>query len=486
MSKTKKMSLNKTIALILAACLVIGLVMTGVVFFGKSGPASASTQLQFTFDGAADGIAPNGSNYNVSDLSSDEVLSAALAAASLDGNYTAADIRPYLVVKGVYPEDMAAQVMSYESLLNFTSSRELTVNRFFPTTYSITLYDSFDPSISGAQLKTLLTEIISAYRDYFAVRYANNLQDSVLMFDLSQYDYPQQLAIIQSQLEVLTGYAMEMYEVDPTFSFEGQGFNDIAVRFTNLINSDIDRMNASLTMNALTRNTTRLLIQYQYEIRNLNNQLEKKTNQLKMMDSLIDSYEKNEIIYLSTSDSLVKIDGNSSETYDSLVDVRKDVAEEITEINSNITTNTLKMSDLLKDSDAPADETQETGAEDSNEDESTHEVMTEAELKAATEAAAEQSKRQIAALEGNIDQLQTKRDTVIADFSKLLDAYNKREINDLTVAFFGLRYNAPKLLSGAFIKTGIKVAGPIFALGFMACMVLLIQDQRKKYKAAAK
>ena len=65
------------------------------------------------------------------------------------------------------------------------------------------------------------------------------------------------------------------------------------------------------------------------------------------MDRLIASYDKNDIIYLSSTDSLTKIDGNSSETYDELVSQRKEVSDGITQIITRINNYNLLMEDLL-------------------------------------------------------------------------------------------------------------------------------------------
>ena len=45
-----------------------------------------------------------------------------------------------------------------------------------------------------------------------------------------------------------------------------------------------------------------------------------------------------------------------------------------------------------------------------------------------------------------------------------------------------MRYDTPKILSGAFIIKCIKTAGPICALGFMVCIILMIISRRKEEK----
>ena len=68
-------------------------------------------------------------------------------------------------------------------------------------------------------------------------------------------------------------------------------------------------------------------------------------------------------------------------------------------------------------------------------------------------------------------------------FAEFLQAYSAREMNDSTVAVTAVKYNAPKLLSGVFIKQAIKTAGPICVLGFIVCLVCIIVSRRKEEKA---
>ena len=158
------------------------------------------------------------------------------------------------------------------------------------------------------------------------------------IYNFEDYDYLQQLEIMEEVMQQQSRYALEVDDLLPHFSKDGQGFNDISVRMNSLIDNDVVNLNATITINALTHDIARLITQYQFEIRDLSNNLEKKTEQLERLNKLIDSYEKNEVIYLSTSDTLTKIDGNSSETYDQLVKARKSVSDDITEIESKIKT----------------------------------------------------------------------------------------------------------------------------------------------------
>lgn len=486
----KKTHWLRTTIIVLIICGIAGLALTSVLFFGNPDPTYATATLEFTFDGAADGIAPNGHAFDISGIASEEVLAAALKEASMEGTYTVQQLQDNLVARGVYPEDMAEKVKSYESLLNFTANREMSVGDFHPTTFDVALYNRFDPAIPQAKLEALLKGIMAAYRVYFDEVYANGLQTGSLLFSLEDYDYPQQLEILQGHYEVMASYANEMYEREPAYHLNGAGFNDIGVRLNNLITSDISRLNADLTMNALTRDTARLLTQYQFEIRDLGIRLSKQSERLEKLDALVDAYDKNEILYLSTSDSLTKIDGNSSETYDALIDERKQVADGITEINSQIATYQLMLSDLLKEDQSQSAKhviAASTAAPTEGEDQegiTAEEVvqMTEEEIAEAAAEAERLAKAQTSALEKNIAILVEKGNAIIDDFKAMLTAYNDQEINDLTVTVIKYDYKTPKVLSGAFIKKAIKVAGPICAIGFMLCMALIVASRRKEEK----
>lgn len=488
----KKTHWLRTSIIILVICGIAGLALTSVIFFRNPSPTSASATLVLTFEGAADGIAPNGAAFSISDIARDEVLTAALEEAGLQDKYTASQLKDSLVARGVYPDNMARQVTSYESLLNFTANREATVTTFHPTTFDVALYNSFDKTIGREQLTALLKAIMSSYRAYFAKAYSNSLQEEDSIFSLDDYDYPQQLDIIQTRLNSMSNYALAMYEKQPTFRHDGYGFNDINVRLNNLISSDIARLNADLTMNALTRDTARLLTQYQFEIRDLSNQLDKQNEQLEKLDKLIDSYQKNEIIYLSTADSLTKIDGNSSSTYDSLVRRRREVADGITEINSSIASYQLKMDDLLKeqqpfDDAAPAAEQADGEGENVSTGIDTSEAqamveLTDAQIEEAAAKADRLAKSQITALEKNITTLVDKSQAVFSDFHSLLNSLNEQEINDLTITVTRYGYRAPQVLSGAFVKMAIKTAGPICAIGFIFCMILIIISRKREEK----
>lgn len=474
MNTVKKTHWLLTTILVLIVCAAAGVALSAVRFLRDPGPTYASATMVLTFDGAAEGVAPNGVAFDLRDLDCDEVLSRALSAAGLEGTYTPEQIRSCLTVRGVYPDAMAEKVMRYESLLDFDSGRELTVGDYHPTTFNLTLTDGFDGSISKSQLTALLRGITDAYRDRFARIYAYGLSTDDTVFDLEEYDYPQQLEIIEGRLSAVSSYADALYKKAPAFRYQGVGFNDISVRLNMLIDNSLTRLSADLTINALTRDTERMLTQYQYKILDLGIRREKQTQELNSLDKLIASYEKNEIIYVSTADSLTKIDGNSSQTYDALVSRRKTVADGITKLSSSIANYELRISDLLQNTSALQGEAAEELPEGEEPPAATGPTPEE------SAAAEQQLSAQRAALEESIRALVGDGDAVIGDFKRMLDSYNEQQINELTVSVTEPAYRTPSLVSGTFVLQAVKTAGPIAAIGFMVCMALIAISRRRE------
>jgi chromosome segregation ATPase len=235
-----------------------------------------------------------------------------------------------------------------------------------------------------------------------------------------------------------------------------------------------------------SKNPLRLLTQYNNSIDELKIQLEMKTKELENLSSLLGSYEKNDTIYLSTTDSLSKIDGNSSATYDALVQKQKAVADEITDIDSKIRRYQIKIENLTGNAVEDSENIDEASSESSSASSSksssksslkssTSKASSETSSQASSSKKREKNAAQTATVEAEIANLETQVDVIWGQFAAMLEAYTDQELNEQTLKDSKLRYDTPSLLSGAFIKKAIKTAGPFVAIGFIICMLMLLR-----------
>jgi hypothetical protein len=467
----KKTHWLRTTLITLVACGIAGLILAVILFNANPPRTGVSSSIEFSFEHAAEGLSPNGARYDLSGLTSDDVLNAALKDAGLDGQYTAEDLRANLIVSGIYPKDIADRMSRYESVLDGDINK-VTVEDFHATLYSVTLYNDFDKNISRENLESLLTAVMSEFRAYFEKTYSVFLSRDNLLDNLSDYDYPQQLEVLDGSITRLEDFAKEMAEAHPEFLADGQGFADVAVRFEGLRTTDLERISGMVTMNALSRDQERIVAQYENQIKVLEIQLKEQKQEAKDTEELINQYTKDDIIYVSTTGALQQVGSNSTQTYDTLVARRREIEDSIADLNKQVAQLQLKLSDIQSETVKT-----ETPAAETEEGETTAAESAAAEAPALTE---EEREAQRTLVEKGIAGVVTKLNTVTENFAALLQAYSSREMNDRTVAVTAVRYDAPKLLSGTFLKQAIKTAGPLCALGLMVCLAGLIVSRWRR------
>lgn len=457
----------KITLVVFVVCSIVGLILAVVLFNQNPGRTYASASLQFSFNGAGEGKAPNGYPFNVNGIFSDEVLTNALETSGLTGTYTADQIRENLTITGVYPEDIVRRMTEYTSLLDADTDQQASMADYHATQYSVVLHHDFDPKISGDQLKTLLNNTLEAYRAYFIKTCAFSLQKTDPIEDLEEYDYTQQLQAIREAADQQSRFAQEMVNQAQNFRKDRKGFDDIVISYANL-ESDIDRLYASITLNTVSKDRDRLQKQYEMELRTLNSERESNQEELSRIEGLVSSYEKNGIIYVSTTGALRQVSSNASDTYDKLVIKRKELTDNIATINADIARYQALLDDMTNEM-VGSLKTQKTESAA----EEVEEVSTSAEL-------TEEEINQLAVIaEKQIEALTAKKARVTSDFNAMLNAYAQQEINESTVMVSGLKYKAPSLLSGAFIVKAIKTAGPICVAGMIICLAWMILNRWK-------
>ena len=284
----KKTHWLRNTLIVLVACGLIGTILAAILFNNEGTRTYASTSVQFSFKGAAKGKAPNGYPFDVSGFQTDEVLEAALEASGLTGKYTAEEIGKNLTVTGVYPEEITERMTKYVSLLDTKADNRAAVTEYYATVYSLTLYNDFDKSIAAGKLSELAENIVTAYRTYFARNYAAGLEKTDAISNLTGYDYAQTIEAISESTDQQIRYAEEIQELAPDFRVNKKGFDDIAVRYQTL-KKDIDRLSATITLNAVSKDRKRLQQRYEMEIRELKTKLESVTEEKKWIEEQVNA-----------------------------------------------------------------------------------------------------------------------------------------------------------------------------------------------------
>ena len=425
---------------------IIGVVIALVKYFGPDKiKRNSSVTIQFTYDGAAKNQTPTGEKFSIDGIKSDQVLNDAIASVGLASKYTADALRSSIVVKGQYPADVIDKIKDFNSLYNFGESRDVSINNYYPTTYSIVLYDDFDPSVSSSDMEKLIKAIGETYRNYFINNYIYSYNPEKIqeMLVLDNYDFAYRIRIIKLHLQEIKNYASEMYEKDKAFRSGTQSFNDIVIKCRNLENDSIGNIEAAVMTDVLSVSAARLRNQYEYEIKILENEKSHKNANLEELNGLIDSYELDGIMYLGSGDAMVKVDRNSKETYEKLVDMKKELTERIVEIDSEIE----KYKSFITDMDAAS-------------------LSTEA-------------KKTL--VSGQIQNAYDKTVEIEKLFSDMIADYNATLVAEESVNVKENRFVSGKIFSTGFIAMAVKCAAPLCIIVMIICSFHAFLVERKKY-----
>lgn len=425
---------------------IIGIIIASIKYFRVNKQfRSASTSIEFSYDGAAQNLTPSGEKFSIASLTGEKVITAALQRLGLYGKYFVEDIQKCSVVNGSYPEDIIDEIKRYDSLFDFTASREVLLKDYYPTVYTLTLYDDFDPSISEKDLSGICNAIVNEFKSFFMKEYVNSFDmedfDSLLVID--KYDYSQRVKILSYKAQLLQNYASILYEERTDFRYNEMTFNDLFTKCDDLRNNSLAKADALVTMNALSVSSARLKNQYEYEIQQLQNELKNQKSTLEQLDVLIEGYETDDILYIGAGDSVTKIDSNSTETYEELMDKRLEITDRITEINSDLERFNLYLEDLKN-------------------------ASTSSSLKQDVETKLSAVSEQLIGLENT--------------FKEMVTAYNNTLVSDDFIEIYETEYSAPKVLSGSFIKEIVKCAGPLCVVMLILCLLHGFICSVKKYK----
>ena len=436
----------KTYLLLLVIAGVIGLIISFIKFFGtEKVKRNSSISIEFTYDGAAQNKTPSGEQFSISGLTSDEVLEKALAAVELSDKYTAEDIRNSITISGQYPSDVIDQIKDFDSLYDFSDSRSVSLNNYYPTVYSVKLYDDFDSSISDSKMNKLLNAIAEQYKVYFINKYtySYDTSDYNRIHSISNYDYSQRVKILKNRMSMLEKYAGEMYALNTNFKSNGLSFNDLLLKSRSLRNDSLDNVEAVVMTDVLTVSALRLRNQYEYEIKLLENEKKYKAANIEDINSLINIYEMDADLYVAGNESMVKVESNSQKTYESLMQEKDTLSERIVQIDAEIN----KFNSYLDD------------------------------LKNASVNAAAEGKT----ISDRIDVINTKLTEIEDTFRNMLTEYNATIIDTDSVLLNSVRNNGASLFSGSFILNFIKCAGPLCIVVIIVCALHAAWLERKKF-----
>lgn len=273
---------------------------------------TASMVINYSYEGADNGQAPDGSPLNVSEIYSSNVISQALDRLGWDPSYYPIDVvRSGITVEQIEDESVSA--------VNEALNEEGEVSNLQPTQYvvSYTVGSNWGRSTARA----ILDELMDIYFTEFSKKYVNvnSVINSTSSVNSGVYDYIEQVELLDSALEEAIGGLTQRAENTPAFysSETGYSFNDLADDFSLLRENEISSLYSYILRHQVTKDKEALLEKYSQRVQSYELQQENNRARLSEVEGIMDAYveklrESNNTAQsqISESDSTLYKDSN--------------------------------------------------------------------------------------------------------------------------------------------------------------------------------
>lgn len=323
------LSKGKFIILIVA---LVGAVW--VYFYANSQQVyTASTVIRYANTAIDQGLTPNGSKLDVSEIYSSTVIKGAIEDMGL--NCTVDEVRSKVKVTPIIPED--------EQEKKETALSKGEEYSYFPTDYIITYEVGSDRSANFAG--NMLDAIIKNYYSFYSEKYVDQLilPNNASNISSNDYDYIESAEIIQQSLKDVDDYLLQKKSNYPDFraSATGYSFTDLENIYSYIMDNKVPHLYASILQNKYTKDNDLLLKKQQSKIESIEIDIKNNSEKSDKLKALIDNYSDKNISTQRTEDGER---GDSSiimdvEGYDGEIDVvttYDDLLLEYVKINQTI------------------------------------------------------------------------------------------------------------------------------------------------------
>ena len=284
---------------------------------------TATTAIQYSNDAIKDGLTPNGSKLDVSEIYSSTVIKGAIEDLGL--NCSIDEVRSK--VRAVIPEE--------EEQKKETAISKGEEYSYFPTDYVITYEADSEKSMRYAG--NMLDAIIKNYYSFYSEKYVDQLilPNNASNISSNDYDYIESAEIIQESISDIDNYLLQKRQSYPDFraSATGYTFTDLENIYNYIINNKVPYIYAKILQGKYTKDNDLLIKKQQSIIEQLDINIQNNATKADKLKYLIDNYSEKETnseqggtegTTNGNSSIIMDVDGRDRElnvttTYDDLV-----------------------------------------------------------------------------------------------------------------------------------------------------------------------
>lgn len=238
-----------------------------------------TTIISYNFNEISDGLNPDGSKFNPNLISSNEVLNSVIKSIAIDNkDLNAMNIREQLTITPIIPSYIRTKIKS-ELEQGINSS-------FNSSNYEVTLKTIIDLETTKKILQTLVIE----YGNYYSKRYAQSDLIPSAKLD-NKYEYKDYLDITKSNLNSIEQIIKSKKDQGYVSKQSGISFSNILSRINLIREVDFTKIDQYITMEGAHRNKNDVLREINYEKEKLENEKQKKLNEVEALNKVLKIYK---------------------------------------------------------------------------------------------------------------------------------------------------------------------------------------------------
>ena len=240
----------RTLQRFMIIILALTIICTGAVYFllGKKQSYSASILIEYTGEKAEQGLNPDDTKIDVSEIYSATVIEKVIDNLNLDCNVE--EIRGAVVVQPIIPlTETKRETAAIELNMEF---------EFIPTKYLVTY--TADSDYSEEHVRDVLDNMLMEYYVMYSQKYVENIAppNNAMGISLDKYDYIECVNIVKENSNLLATYCMAR---DPHFysAKSGYSFTDLQLEYEYLRDVLLYDLNVYILEHKLTKDRELLL-----------------------------------------------------------------------------------------------------------------------------------------------------------------------------------------------------------------------------------
>ena len=269
--------------------IAIGSVLAGFMFYyvasNRMQSYTASTVIEYTNTGASEGLAPDGSKIDTSEIYGSYIIAKVIQNLGIDpSTANMDDIRNSITITSIITDE---QQQIFDAKVTQGEDASLIATRYMVT---------FNSGVASGKdyPRAMLNEILDVYSAYYGETHVNSARSPNGVNDIYDkgYDYIEMMDVIDESLTATLQTLNGKISGDSTFrsSVTGYSFSDLYREYELLQNIGVPKITAQILAGKITKNRDILLAKYRNRNNDLSIENSASEQEVEKIMGVIDSY----------------------------------------------------------------------------------------------------------------------------------------------------------------------------------------------------